>query len=392
MGRRLCAVILEKIMKKALFHILFILLYIGLLWGYNSSLDFTRPGDYPEGIEYAHATVTEVVQTDVGEDPDYDYIRIGKQILNMEITSGKYRGTTIQVLNFVTRTTPLEGTVGTRYILGSYDGYITANVMSYERSHLILILAAAFIAMVLLYGRQKGLAAVAALIVTLLNVIFLFIPMLINGESAILAAIIVVLLSTLYTMVILNGLSQKSIIATVCCTLCTAFAGLLAWAVGHFGGITTLNTPEVEDLLFITENTKFRIDNLLTAGILIASMGAVMDTCMSIVSSLFEIKEQNPAIAAGQLLRSGMNIGRDIMGTMTNTLILAFVGSSINQVVIYYMYCMPAISLLNSDFIVVESVKGLVSSIAVVLSIPVAAIMTTAVIAGKRTAGSVKKT
>ena len=141
-----------------------------------------------------------------------------------------------------------------------------------------------------------------------------------------------------------------------------------------------LNTPEVEDLLFITENSGFRIDDLLTAGILIASMGAVMDTCMSIVSALFEMKEQNPKMSSKALLRSGFNIGRDMMGTMTNTLILAFAGSSINLMVIYYMYCMPAISLLNSDFLVVEIVKGLISSMAVVISIPVAALMTAAII------------
>lgn len=371
-------------MKKAVFHIIFIALYITILFVYNQTLEFTRPGDYPEGITYAKAKVIEIVEEDMGQDPDYDYIRIGKQILKMEIISGEYKGKTIQVSNFVTRTTQLEGKVGTRYILGSYDGYITANIMSYERIGIIYGLAIAFLLMVILYGRKKGIAAVAALIVTLLNVVFLFMPMLINGVSAILAAIIVVLFSTLYTMVVLNGWCKKSIIATICCTLCTGFAGLLAWLVGYFGGISTLNTPEVEDLLFITVNTNFRIDNLLTAGILIASMGAVMDTCMSIVSSLFEIKEQNPAITTKQLLQSGMNIGKDIMGTMTNTLILAFVGSSMNLIVIYYMYCMPAISLMNSDFMVVEAVKGLIGSMAVVMSIPVAAVMTSVAIGKKK--------
>ena len=372
-------------MKKAIFHILFILLYTGLLWAYNGSLEFARPGDYPEGIEYAKATVSEVVESDVGQDPDYSYIRIGKQTLKLEINSGPHKGTTVQVLNFVTRTTPLEGTVGTRYILGSYDGFITANIMSSERSGLLVLLLVAFLGMVILYGRKKGLAAVAALVVTLLNVVFLFIPMLINGVPAIPAAILVVLLSTLYTMVVLNGLCKKSLIATACCTLCTAFAGVLAWLVGRFGWISTLNTPEVENLLFITENTKFRIDNLLTAGILISSMGAVMDTCMSIVSSLYELRDQNPAITPKQLRKSGMNIGKDIMGTMTNTLILAFVGSSLNLIVIYYMYCMPAISLLNTDFIVVEAVKGLIGSMAVVMSIPCAAALTAAVLGSAKT-------
>ena len=374
-------------MKKVLLHILFIVGYIALLVGYNSTLEFEKPADYPQGLEYAKAEVVSIVEQDMGEDPDYNYIRIGKQKLELRIISGEYKGKVIETDNFVTRTTQLEGKIGTRYIVGSYDGFITSSIMSYERSGLVILLVTVFIAMVILFGKSKGVASVAALIVTLLNVVFLFMPMLINGSPAILAAIIVVLLSTFYTMVVLNGFCLKSYIATFCCTACTAFAGLLAWLVSLIWGVSTLNTPEIEDLLFVTENTGFRIDNLLTAGILIASMGAVMDTCMSIVSSLFELKAQNPSMTTKQLLQSGMNIGKDIMGTMTNTLILAFAGSSINLVLIYYMYCMPAISLLNTDFIIVEIVKGIISSMAVVISIPVATFMTSRLIGGNSKIG-----
>ena len=374
-------------MKKVLLHILFIVGYIALLVGYNSTLKFEKPADYPQGLEYAKAEVVSIVEQDMGEDPDYNYIRIGKQKLELRIISGEYKGKVIETDNFVTRTTQLEGKIGTRYIVGSYDGFITSSIMSYERSGLVILLVTVFIAMVILFGKRKGVASVAALIVTLLNVVFMFIPMLINGVPAILAAIIVVLLSTFYTMVALNGFCLKSYIATFCCTACTAFAGLLAWLVSLIWGVSTLNTPEIEDLLFVTENTGFRVDNLLTAGILIASMGAVMDTCMSIVSSLFELKAQNPSMTTKQLLQSGMNIGKDIMGTMTNTLILAFVGSSINLVLIYYMYCMPAISLLNTDFIIVEIVKGIISSMAVVISIPVATFMTSRLIGGNSKIG-----
>ena len=363
-------------MKKTVLHILFIVCYVAILIGYNSTLKFEKPADYPQGLEYAKAEVVKIIEQDMGEDPDYNYIRIGKQKFEMKIISGEYKGKVIETVNFVTRTTQLEGKVGTHYIVGSYDGFITSNIMSYERSNLIILLALVFIAIVIIYEKNKGVASLAALLVTLLNVVFLFMPMLINGVPAILAAIIVVLLSTFYTMTVLNGFCIKSYIATFCCTACTAFAGFLAWLVNVVWGVSTLNTPEVEDLLFVTENTGFRIDSLLTAGILIASMGAVMDTCMSIVSSLFELKSQNTKMTVKQLSQSGMNIGKDIMGTMTNTLILSFAGSSINLLIIYYMYCMPAISLMNTDFIVVEVVKGIISSMAVVLSIPVATIIT----------------
>ena len=229
-------------MKKVLLHILFIVGYIALLVGYNSTLKFEKPADYPQGLEYAKAEVVSIVEQDMGEDPDYNYIRIGKQKLELRIISGEYKGKVIETDNFVTRTTQLEGKIGTRYIVGSYDGFITSSIMSYERSGLVILLVTVFIAMVILFGKSKGVASVAALIVTLLNVVFLFMPMLINGSPAILAAIIVVLLSTFYTMVVLNSFCLKSYIATFCCTACTAFAGLLAWLVslivdGIIGGV-----------------------------------------------------------------------------------------------------------------------------------------------------------
>jgi uncharacterized membrane protein len=94
---------------------------------------------------------------------------------------------------------------------------------------------------------------------------------------------------------------------------------------------------------------------------------------MSMASSLSELKELNPALPREQVLRSGMNIGRDIMGTMTNTLILAFTGSSINSLLVIFMYNMPYSRIINMDLLMVEIMKGLSGSIAIVLSIPVTA-------------------
>lgn len=363
-------------MKKIIGHIAFLIIYMLIIIGINKTLEYTKPADYPAGIEYAKAKVTGIIENDMGNDPDYDYIQIGTQKFELEILSGPYKGKTVEAFNYVTRTVRTEGTVGTTYIIGSYDGFITTMIINLDRSSILYFLLALFLGLVIWFGKRKGVAAIAALFVTLVNVVFLFIPLLINGVPAILAAIIVVLLSTMYTMFVLNGICKKSIIATLCCTFCTTLAGVLAYLVGTVGGISSLNTPEAENLLFITENSGFRIDNLLTAGILIAAMGAVMDTSMSLVSSLFEIKEQNKDITKKQLFECGMNIGRDVMGTMTNTLVLAFVGASINSVLVYYMYSMPYMNLINTDFIVVEAVKGLIGSMAVVFSIPVAAAMT----------------
>lgn len=363
-------------MKKIIGHVVFFIIYISVVVFFNKSLVFERPADYPEGIEYAKAKVIEVVSDDMNSDPDYGYVRIGRQVFKMEIISGENKGKIVEAINYVTRVSQTEGKIGTKYIIGSYDDFIVTTVMYKDRSSVLYFLGILFLILVLLIGRKKGIGAIAGLFVTLVNVVFLFIPMLINGVSAIPAAIIVVLLSTLYTMVLLNGFSKKSMITTISCTCCTALAGILAFVIGKLSNVTTLNTPEAENLLFITDNCSFRIDNLLTAGILIASMGAVMDVCMSLVSSLYELKEQTPELSAGQLWKSGMTIGKDIMGTMTNTLVLAFVGTSINSVLVYYMYSMPYMSLINTDFMVVEFIKGIIGSLAVVIAIPITTFLT----------------
>ncbi|MGL5694705.1 MAG: YibE/F family protein, partial [Peptostreptococcaceae bacterium] len=191
--------------------------------------------------------------------------------------------------------------------------------------------------------------------------------------NTILASVIIVVLSTAVTMILLNGISKKTLVACISCILCTVIAGMIAYLFGKVTNISTYNTSEMQDLLFVAQNTSLKIKDLLFAGILIASLGAIMDTTMSITSSIFEMKEVGNNLSKKQLFESGMNIGKDIMGTMTNTLILAFTGSSINILIIYFMYRLPYIQLINIDLIVLEIVQGLSGGIAVILSIPVTA-------------------
>ena len=96
--------------------------------------------------------------------------------------------------------------------------------------------------------------------------------------------------------------------------------------------------------------TKIRIGELLFSGILIASLGAVMDVAMSISSTIAEINEKNSQLTAPQLFISGLKVGRDMMGTMSNTLILAFVGGSLSVLVVDYAYNLPFVAAIAAFF------------------------------------------
>jgi uncharacterized membrane protein len=347
--------------------------YLAMLIVLNATLDFERPADVQAGIAYAKARVVAVESDTVQPDPDFPDISIGRQDLTLELTSGARRGELIKTYNLVERFINNPAKPGAKFVLSSYDGFATAIVVDYDREAPLYALAAVFAAAVILLGRRKGWRSLLALVFTLANIIFLFIPLIIQGADPIWAASLAVAASTVVTLWILNGWSAKTVSAVISCASCTFLAGLVAFLFGAAASISTMNTPEAETLLFVSRGTNLSFRHLLFAGVLFSALGAITDTAMSISSAIFEMRELNPGLSRGRLFRSGMSIGRDVMGTMTDTLILAFTGGSINSIVIFYMYSLPYMRLINMQLLIAEALRGLSASIAVVVSIPIAA-------------------
>lgn len=370
--------------KNNIIWTIFMISFSILLYFLNSSLEFNKPEDAPIGVVYEKAVVTKITSNTLAPDPDYPYINIGKQYLEVKITSGENKGKIVSVINFVGRTDNKPVKVGTRLVVSSYDDFISTIIVNYNREISIYILLFIFIFVVLFLGKSKGAKSLFSLVFTMICIFFIFIPLIIKGMNPIVSSIIIVILSTMVTMISLNGATKKTFVASLSCILCTIVAGLIAYIFGKFNNISTFNTAELQDLLFVSTKTSLKVKDLLFAGILISSLGAIMDTTMSITSSIFEMKDVNNNLSKSQLFISGMNIGKDIMGTMTNTLILAFTGSSINILIIYFMYNMPYIQLINIDLIVLEIVQGLSGGIAVILSIPITAFAASELIGDKK--------
>lgn len=132
---------------------------------------------------------------------------------------------------------------------------------------------------------------------------------------------------------------------------------------------------DIETLLYIGQNSKLDISGLLFSGILIASLGAVMDVAMSISTTIEEIKYHNPNISRKDLFKSGIKIGGDMMGTMSNTLILAFTGGSLSTLVVFYAYDMPFLQMFNSYDMGIEIIQGIAGSLGVILTVPFVSII-----------------
>jgi uncharacterized membrane protein len=137
--------------------------------------------------------------------------------------------------------------------------------------------------------------------------------------------------------------------------------------------LTGYNLEEAEELILVSRATGLKIGEVLFAGVLVASIGAVIDMSVSVVSSMYEIREQRPDLSPGEIFRSGMTVGGDMIGSMSTTLILAFVGSSLATLLALMAYGSQLDQILSSDYAAVEIAYSLTSSLAVTVTVPVAA-------------------
>lgn len=336
----------------------------------------TTDGDY---AEYENAVVTNVLSDTTFADPTADNALRGEQLLLAEVKTGRYKGETLQVSNYVG---PLYGGSvevgdGVTLLISTYsDGGHTATVYEYNRTGMLVIIALAFVLVTVLVGGKVGAKSLVALAITLACLFWLLIPLLIKGAPTLLTVFLVCAYITVVTMVILSGMGRKSVCAmlgTVAGTAIALLFGLLAQKLARISG---LRLADVEPLLQLRQTgTPIGLQGLLVGGIVISALGAVMDVAMSIASALTEVHTVAPQMNAKELFRSGMNIGRDMVGTMTNTLILAFLGSGFALVIYLYSLSLSPHQLLSSSYLAIEVVSGISSSIGVILSVPLTALI-----------------
>ncbi len=153
----------------ALLVIFFIFLYI-----FNSTLTYNKPEDIQTGIVYEKAKVIKIISEDMGKDPEFDYIVIGKQKLELEVLTGKNKGKVVTAMNFVERVDNKPAKVGTKFIVYTFDDFASTVISNYSRENSMYVLLGIFLAIVLIFGKSKGLKSIFSLGFTLVCVIYLF--------------------------------------------------------------------------------------------------------------------------------------------------------------------------------------------------------------------------
>ena len=360
-----------------LYEILASVLIFAILIGWALALNLTagdRELTAAQKRMFAVAEVTDVLADNASPDTWTEGRRIGQQLLEVKVLTGEHKGAVLEAANFLSAYANVDAKVGTKVIVrldvDEQGELYVVSVPAYNRAPVMLGLALIFAALLVIIGRKKGVMALVGLVYTLACIWFIQVPMILRGAEPVLVSIIIVALTTAASLLFLTGLSRKTLCAVLGCVCGVGVAGIFAAVSGSISQLNGFNLPEAEDLVLRATQDTVRISGLLVSGILVASLGAVMDVAMSISSSCWELRQLNPGLPKAALFRSGMNIGRDAMGTMANTLILAFAGASLNTLLLFRIYGYPAIQLFNSDAIAVELIRGLAGSIGIILTVP----------------------
>ena len=333
------------------------------------------------GRTFEKGIVTKVVTDNMQEDG----IRVGEQTVMIQMTTGDLKG---QQIKATSSSGFLFGTAcdkGTQVIvIQSRAGNETvSSVYSRDRGLSLVLFIFLYFALLCLIGGRQGFHGSVSLVLSFVSIIYVYLPLVYIGWPPFASAVMICAFITVLSFILISGLTRKSFTAAAGTVAGVVMAGITAYFFSAVTGLSGYNVSDIETLITLWDVDGIQVGSLLFSGILISSLGAVMDVSMSVTSSMEEVLRQNPGIARGELLRAGLRVGKDMMGTDSNTLILAFAGSSLSMLLLDYAYDLPFLQVINSNNIGLALMEGLSGSFGVVLCMPVTAFLASLFLTGR---------
>lgn len=249
------------------------------------------------------------------------------------------------------------------------EGCTIFDIADKQRTPAINFLIFLFFALLLAVGRKKGLYSLVSILVTLGLIFYVLTPLVLHGINPIISTIFVCILSSVIAIYLVGGINKKSTAAVLGIVLSLIFSGILSLLTIKICSLTGFS--EEESLFLLTAYPDLNFVGILASGMLIGALGALMDIGMSISSTVNELFTNSPELSLNELFNSGMNVGKDIIGTMANTLILAYLGGSLSLVLLANQIDLQKFFNLNQ--VSTEISSALVGSISIVICVPITA-------------------
>ena len=247
--------------------------------------------------------------------------------------------------------------------------------VDYVRLHSIVILGFVFVILLVVFGRFKGFNSLLSLGLTCTAVFAVFVPSVLSGRNIYISSIIICIYAIITTIFVINGVNKKSVAAASGCLGGVLTASILTLITSRTMELTGLTQNESLNLLHLSPDNPLNLNAIIFAGIIIGAVGAIMDISVSISSALWELKLQMPRATFKELFASGLNIGKDILGSNLNTLVLAYIGSSLTMVLFLLSHVNSLVRILNRELVLVEFMQAIIGGFGIFVTMPLTALI-----------------
>jgi len=377
---------MKKIMKFLVIFLMFFLVENEILLGNDvEKLDQKRKDYYQKTVkpeyEVVKAKIIEIPLDETREDRKDIPLQSDRryQHLKIRLISGLHKGEIYTVQNTIEMINPykLIFKKNDKMLLRMFEnkeGKISS-LQVYEklREKYVYFAIIAFLILLGIIGGKNGIKSIISLIFTGVIIAFVLLPLILKGYNPIIVSTIICIITTIVTLILIVGKNRKAGSAILGTAFGLVISGIIVFIIGNASSLTGLGSEEAQMLAYIPRNINLDFKGILYAGILIGALGAIMDVTVSVSSSMWEVENAHPKIETKELIKSGLNVGRDIMGSMSNTLILAYSGSALHLMLLFNAFNLKFVEIVNMDVIASEIIRAIAGSIGLIMAIPLTA-------------------
>lgn len=304
-------------------------------------------------------------------------VKVGSQSLQIKILDGKFKGKTVDAPNLLSGKLEIDkifepSDTILAVISYNYDEILSARALDYYRIHLEWILVGIFVAILIVFAGWTGFNALTSFCFTTLMIWKLLIPLFLLGYQPLIISAGVVIIICAAVIFLVAGINKKGVVAFLGSSAGIVVTCIFAIIFGKLFKVHGAIMPYAESLLY-AGFAELDLTGIFLSGIYLASSGAIMDVAIDISASMQEIIYNSPTINKRDLLKSGFNVGRAIIGTMTTTLLLAYSGGFTALMMLFMAQGIPMVNILNYNFIAGEILHTLVGSFGLILTAPLTA-------------------
>lgn len=307
-------------------------------------------------------------------------IQQGDQRCTIEILEGEHKGQQVEGMNLLTGKLEFDkmfkpgDEAWVLLELDSSNEVIFANMVDYYRIDQQIFLIGLFVILIIAFSGFTGVRTLLSFSFALFSIVKILIPCLLKGIPPLLVALMVGNLLTVITLLLVAGCNKKAYTAIISSMICSLMTCLLAVVFGDLFKMHGAVMDWSESLLY-TGYQHLDLTAIFQAGIYLACSGAILDLSIDISAALDEVIKNNPSVSRANLIKSGLSIGKSVVGSQTTTLLLAYMGSYITILMVYMAQGTPLMSILNSQKVSSEILHTFVGCIGLVLVSPLTAII-----------------